>query len=230
MKKHFARFATIAGISIGLLLTQTASSFPASTHLGGEEISQPEAWLIQNGVEASTASALAASVEQGHLLDSMTDAEPVATNVTEEDGWLVSRAEFEDGSVSVSRLEMPQAETTGIGARAVGTCAQVNSGSYWVQYNECAIYGSNGYLEISFRADYNRASGGSGISSIYSPYQYANAGTATTPVLQTVRSTGNASKEALATATSQYSSKAVSFTAVLRLHVSPASAWTSQSF
>lgn len=197
------------------------------------------AWFLENGVPAHTAEQLVENMDSGILLDSMSGEDPLAIETNTEAGWIVTRETFEDGSVNVSWIETPEAEAEAlldflpegqIAPTSVGSCARTEGGLYWGQYYECAVYGANGYLTMMFYADYGRASGASTIGSVYSPYAYAVGGTAPTPTLSITKSSGTASSPAVATAITQYSSTATSFTATLRLHVSPSSAWSTQTF
>ncbi|MCC4909084.1 hypothetical protein [Microbacterium sp. cx-59] len=214
------------------ILTGGASSATAD-ELSVDE--QQRSWYLENGVSPDVADELIADFNAGDLPDSMTGVEPVSSVTDDKDGWITTRNEFPDGSISVSRLETPEAAAAAPGdvaARSVGSCTSTLGGSGFVNYYDCAVTGSNGaYLDVEFRADYTRVSNGAGIiNRVASPYSYAIGGTATTPELRITRANGTVSNPARATATSQYSSAASSFTAVLTLNVTGSQAWSSQNF
>ncbi|GAA0422869.1 hypothetical protein [Leifsonia naganoensis] len=224
---------TVTGIlAAGIVVVgAVAAAAPATAD---DSVDQRQySWYIDNGVTPETANALIAKFNSGTLLDSMNGSEPVRVQRANEAGWIVTRAWFEDGSLSVSKLETPEASRARpagqIGTRSVGNCSRVVGGSGFANYYDCAASGSNGvYLEIGFRADYTRVTNGTGvINRVGSPYQYAAGGTASTPVLTITKASG---APATAQAVSQYSSTATSFTARLYLNVNGSSAWTTQSF
>lgn len=218
-------------VSAVLALTPLASASPATAD---DSLDQREyAWYVDNGVAPATAKALIAKFNSGTPLDSMNGSEPVRVETADESGWIVTRAWFADGSLSVSKLQTPAASGARVGSDvaplSVGNCSQVVGGSGFANYYDCAASGSNGaYLELGFRADYTRVSNGTGvINRVGSPYQFAAGGTATTPALTITKASG---APATAQAVSQYSSAATSFTARLYLNVNGSSAWTTQNF
>jgi len=228
-RRTFAAVAAIACV-VGL---STIAATPANAD---ESVDQRQySWYIDNGVDATTADALIDKFNSGTLLDSMNGSAPTRTQTADEAGWIVTRAWFADGSISVSKLETPQASAAAarsgliVGPRSVGNCSSVVGGSGYANYYDCAVAGSNGaYLELGFRADYTRVSNGTGvINRVGSPYQYAAGGTASTPVLTITKANGS---PATAQAVSQYSSATTSFTARLYLNVNGSSAWSSQTF
>lgn len=163
------RLLSAIAVALGLLATQTASALMPEKDSLSDLTTYQAQWLVEQGVEPAKARSLALEVEYGNPLDSMSGAEPISTQTSEEHGWILTRSEFADGSVSVSMLQTPGAELTDFSPRAVGSCGSTTSGSYWVQYTDCLVYGSNGYLQVGFHTNYYRGSGGSGISSVFSP-------------------------------------------------------------
>lgn len=186
-------------------------------------------WFVENGVPPETARLLIAQYNAGIELDSMSGANPVEIATSEVDGWNVTRAEYEDGSISVSKIETPVASESGtdISPRGVSGCTSSSGGSGYIAYYNCAVVGSNGaWLSIEFRADYTRLSNGAGIiSNLASPYAHAFGGTATTPVLSILTPTGT---PAHATATTTFNGPPPQGSKTCRLHlyVNGATAYT----
>ncbi|WP_141651273.1 DUF5626 family protein [Microbacterium sp. 3J1] len=191
-------------------------------------------WFVENGVAPDTARDLIATFNSGGEIDSMSGAEPVEVRTSEIDGWNVTRAEFQDGSISVSKVQLPGAEegeATGISVRSVGSCGSTSSGSGWASYYDCAVVGSNGaWLSMEFRASYTRTNANKAtIHSVSSPYVHAVGGTAATPTLSIVTATGT---KAHAKATTQFNGAPPvgSKTCTLNLYVTGASATTTQNY
>ncbi|GAB3150702.1 hypothetical protein GCM10027058_15420 [Microbacterium neimengense] len=218
--------STVLACTVGLSGTAVA----AETTVDDEQYS----WYVENGVQPDVAQDLIEKFNSGVLPDSMTGTEPVSSTTSAEAGWIVTRDTFADGSISISKLETPQATESSddFTTKSVGSCSSSIGGSGFANYYDCAVTGSNGvYLDVEFRADYTRVSNGAGIiNAVRSPYAYAIGGQATTPVLRIDRSNGTMSDPARATATSQYSSTATSFTAVVTLKVNGQQAWSEQNF
>lgn len=191
-------------------------------------------WFVENGVAPETARALIATYNSGGEIDSMSGVNPVEVRTEEIDGWNVTRAEYPDGSISVSKVQLPGAEESdaaGISVRSVGSCGSTSSGSGWASYYDCAVVGSNGaWLSMEFRASYTRTNANKAtIHSVSSPYVHAVGGTAATPSLSIVTATGT---KAHAKATTQFNGAPPvgSKTCTLNLWVTGASATTTQNF
>ncbi len=191
-------------------------------------------WFVENGVAPETARELIAVYNSGGEIDSMSGVEPVEVHTSEIDGWNVTRAEYADGSISVSKVQLPgaeESEAAGISARSVGSCGSTSSGSGWASYYDCAVVGSNGaWLSMEFRASYTRTNANKAtIHSVNSPYVHAVGGTAATPSLSIVTATGT---KAHAKATTQYNGAPPvgSKTCTLNLWVTGASATTTQNY
>ncbi|QNA93584.1 MULTISPECIES: DUF5626 family protein [unclassified Microbacterium] len=207
----------------------------AQSHLTASEVDQDQYdWFVQNGVAPETARELIAEYNSGGEIDSMSGAKPVEVHTSEIHGWNVTRAEFADGSISVSKVQMPgaeESETTGISVRSVGSCGSTSSGSGWASYYDCAVVGSNGaWLSMEFRASYTRTNANTAtIHSVSSPYVHAVGGTADTPSLSIVTATGTT---AHAKATTQFNGAYPigSKTCTLNLWVTGASATTTQNY
>lgn len=222
--KKLLKIAAIVGLAMAL------STAPLSAQAQDASVDdQVKDWYLSNGVSPIVAENLIEKFNSGELLDSMRGAAPIATQSAVTGGVQKTISTFADGSVSVTEIEIPVATTGEIRPFAIGNCSSTQSGSGYVNYYDCAISGSNAYLEIQFRANYTRTSAGVGsISYVGSPYVWALGGTATTPTLAITKSVSNASGPASAQATTQYSSATLSHSARLYLKVA-ATAYTTTS-
>ncbi len=225
--------ATIA-LSAAFAIASTATTPATASSEGVDPTLQAQhSWFLENGVDADIADELTNKLSGGELIDSMNGSAPVAIATFYEKGWLVTHSTFQDGSLTISKLETPSAvfymDSKEASTQSVGQCHSSDGGSGYRNFYECLVYGTNGsYFDMSFRADYTQTTSGTGIiNSVYSPYAFATAGTAPRPTLTIVRRSGN---PALATARTQYSSATRSFTATLTLNVNGSSAWSTQSF
>lgn len=239
----------LAGALVLSISTFTPSSASASTASGSldpaksmwgqlataSDVDQAQFdWFVENGVAPETARELIAIYNSGGEIDSMSGAEPLEVRTEEIDGWNVTRAEYPDGSISVSKVQLPgaeESEAAGISARSVGSCGSTSSGSGWASYYDCAVVGSNGaWLSMEFRASYTRTNANKAtIHSVSSPYVHAVGGTAATPSLSIVTATGT---KAHAKATTQFNGAPPvgSKTCTLNLWVTGAAATTTQNF
>lgn len=151
------------------------------------------------------------------------------TVTTERDGvWLVTTRVFEDGSLSVSKLESPVPTALGaVAPYSVGSCLATNAGSGYVSYTGCLVQEASSVITLSFRADYLRASAGvAKISDVYSPYAYSFGGTITTPSLSITQSSSIGSNPATAEGKSMYTTLYSSGEVAIWLKVLPGSAWS----
>lgn len=223
-----------AGI-LGALLTAVvfAGGVSAPAHADERETRPSNSvfdWYTTHGVDSETAQRLVEKLEAGFLTDANTGVAPVSTTSVYSDGWDTIRSTYEDGSISLHKIQRATESDGEIGSRSVGDCDRVVGGSGYASYYACAVFGETDLLTLSFRADYTLTNAGVGsIGDVFSPYQSARAGTASTPTLSITKSQSNSSGPASAVATSQFSGSAGSFTARLYLYVA-GTAWSDRDW
>ncbi len=236
----------LGGAAAGILLLTCFPAFtlPASA-TEGNQLAEMRAWYTEAGVGEATADNLVDKFSKGELPNSASEsAQPADVSVGEEDGWIVTRSTYPDGSIALTYLELPAAEglpdsASGLSLQSsdeivtpmsVGECSSSSTGSGYVSYTDCAVYEYTDLLTMSFRANYTRTSSGDGfITYVSSPYVYTSGGSAPTPTLTITRSQGNVATPAQARAVTQFSGISGSFTAYLYLNVHGGSAWSSKS-
>lgn len=146
--------------TLALALLSASSIAPAQATNAPEKETSFEQFLVENEVSSSVRQELQAKVESGEALDSAQGIEPVSEDSWIEGGERVTRLTYPDGSVSVTRLEIPVEIGTGKGqvspqGTIINGCS-VTSGSGWATYKNCRVQGDNGLVYLSFRVDYER--------------------------------------------------------------------------
>jgi hypothetical protein len=182
-------------------------------------------WFANHGASQSVAHRLLAEFHAGIPWDSLKGNVTPSSLVTSQEGALsVTTATYPDGSISVSKTQNSSpSSSNGVTVTPmaqVGSCDGSSSGSGWIYRTNCYVEGDNALIMVSFRADYYLVSQGYDlISAVRSPYEYTIGGTAATPILAITKANETSTGPATATATTQYSSSATSFTARLTLRV-----------
>ena len=210
-----------------------------------DEYTQAYSWYVDRGVAPETAEQLADEITHGRLPMSADSREAPTKVVTVRDGeWVVTTRTYADGSIAEARVESPTptlspskaaairygAESGGAQLLSVGSCEAYSSGSGYVSYTGCRAEEATASVVMSFRADYWRASSGSGgITAVRTPYVWVSGGTAATPTLTINKSSGNASSPAKATGTTVFNTAYSSGQISLFLYVTGSSAWTGKS-
>ena len=222
-RNHAAIFAAVVvGICGPFVVAAPANAFEANDDTQIQ-------WYEDNGVDAVAAQKTVEAIGNGVPESISNGANPTSVSEYVEDGFEVTRSEYSDGSLSISKLEIATELEAGVAPLSVYGCVSV-PGSGYVSYYNCLVSESNGaYLELGFEADYTRSSSGVGvISAVRSPYAYAFVGTAGTPTLSITKSTSNSSGPARAQAKTAWNGPLSGFTAYTYLNVNGASAWSSK--
>ncbi|WKK73062.1 hypothetical protein Q0F99_09570 [Rathayibacter oskolensis] len=179
------------------------------------------------GVSAMTQDNLIAVLEAGGTIDSMEeDAAPVSSRTQTKDGYDTTIDTFADGSIMVRDLQVAtEAPEGSVGARAITECSLTNGGGYAL-YDDCLIRQSNGTTSLSFRADYQRYTGGAQITRADTAKVSAVYGEASAPTVSIVNGTSVGATEAVATAHSRLTASASSEDLYLSLRVTSDQAYS----
>ncbi len=225
LSKRSVRMMTITScIAAGLVLAPaiSASAAPAGDPSVGQHLRD---WYASYDVPEGIYGPLVDKFLAGSPLDSMTEGQtPVSQRTIQRDGEAQTVYTYADGSISESGIEIPttaSASTRAVSPQSVSHCSSTTPSHYDTVYHNCVVDASNGVLDMSFHATYDIVQGNYNdlIKDVSTAYAYAQGGTAETPSLKITKQKEDASGPATATAKTQYSSSATSFTASLTLKV-----------
>lgn len=195
------RHSIVAFIMVILLATAGLVSITATSYaspLDEDTIQEPEQsdvaelhrFLVENGVSIADADRLKDKFVAGKLLDSMRGVEPVNSYKVDDGEAKITRTVYPDGSVSISSLQIEPDENQ-IGSddseevqpQDVLDCT-ITSGSGYIVYDGCKVYGSNGLIQMGFTASFGLVNGGYDYISWHgAPYQQCAGAACDTPYL-----------------------------------------------
>jgi hypothetical protein len=201
--RRVATFATAVAAAACLSVTLAVPAHAATS----DDEAYTRSFLTEYGVPTTTQDALVDKLSHGQTLDSAkSGAIPVSsrTITTATADEVVST--FADGSISVSGTEQAAPAASGsIAPRAIKGCKESNGGGYVVM-SGCTVYLQTASYELSFKATYERYTGGAQIDSAPSSSLYVNAfwGSVDSKSLAIKRKKQDGSKDAVATAHAHY--------------------------
>lgn len=179
-------------------------------------------FLVENGVSHANVEVILENFQHGRLPDSATGGKPVRIEQIERDDTVVQRAFYADGSVSVSGREVGSAD---VGLRSVSSCS-VSSGSGYVVYRNCLIFGGNGLVGMSFHANYQIVQGGYDSITWHGAPGQGCMVTCDTPYFAGMKANENSGGAAYAVYYMRVTYYIPTRTSVLTLNVGSDSAWT----
>lgn len=149
-----------ATLALGMLATAPAFAGDAYAEASVEQstaIEDARIFLTEYGVDEGTQEDLFAEFLAGGRWDSFSSTStPLNVENTVEDGYNKTVSFYSDGSVAVSRIELPSAlETPGIGARSAPNGCTVGSGG---ARTNCNVDMWVGVISMGFKANYNLTS------------------------------------------------------------------------
>lgn len=148
-----------AGVSVLLTFAAAApvSATTAEEEAFAELTSSLTAHLTEYDVPAATQDALIAKLRGGELPDSWGGVAPLSTNTSEVDGADVKVERFPDGSVTVTKVELPTPE--GVASRGVSGCGTYTTAGQTHRTN-CYVDRWDGVVWQNFRADFTYVDNG----------------------------------------------------------------------
>lgn len=163
MKIKHGLLATTAATLLALAMTTPAQAAPTQTvnttspkPAAEDTYKEARKFLTDYGVAQQTQKALFAKLEAGQKWDSFTsDSVPASTEEYVKDGYNVTEDHYADGSVSVSRIEIPVEPTVSSGG--ISPMSSPNGctiGSNGARTN-CNVDTWVGLISMGFKANYN---------------------------------------------------------------------------
>lgn len=133
---------------------------PSVSNLSSSDRNQIAQYLAENGVPKDTIQKILANLDKGILPDSDNGSSPVSTSETTENGLIIQKSTYQDGSVSVTKfpalesLDKPRGPVTGsVSTQGVSDCKKSVSHYSW-SYNDCLASGVSTLVSIRFRFNY----------------------------------------------------------------------------
>lgn len=123
---------------------------------------QITAFLDANRVPQDAQDELIAKLHAGQPWDNQSGKTPTATEVTTAGGIQKTVYRYEDGSVSVEEVSLPQPATPqgSVGTFSVSQCRLVTGSNYHATYDDCFVSRNDGVARASFRVGYTKYAGG----------------------------------------------------------------------
>jgi hypothetical protein len=188
-KSHAGSAAAVAAVFLAIASIPTGAIAAQTTNLDSDQSDSVKSHLASVGVDGATQDLLVTKMNSGTPWDSMTTAKPVRIESKIDGSFAVEIRHFADGSVSKSGTEIPRQATAselaamiqaakpfvpvgtstspgspqrGVTPMATGVrlCTYGNSAGVYYASN-CQVYYDGISWSSSFRANYQRWSGGS---------------------------------------------------------------------
>lgn len=155
IRNGVARERVAVGILVAALISGLATPAPASAD--GADLDATEAvvesateFWTEYGVPPGVQESLVAKIRSGQAPDSVGATTPATVELHTRDGFEVTESTYPDGSISVTRMELPgAAHPGGISTFAVSGCSV--SGNF---RSNCIVDRWDGVIQQSFRADF----------------------------------------------------------------------------
>jgi hypothetical protein len=217
-----------AGIAGGVSSASAAPRSTSSANSDQVDVAYFQAWLARYNVDAPTRARLIEKLKSGQLWDSMkAGAIPVSQIHRSTSSEDISVATFTDGSIVVSSIEKPTVAAPGvIVPYVIGGCT-VSSGTGFSVFTGCTISQDSGTVLLTFKASYEKYTGGAKIDSATNPTVVAHYGSASSPTLVISPAVSySTATPAVATEHSHFTASNGSEDLYLSLRVTTAQAWT----
>lgn len=146
--------AGVMALSVGLSATPAAAEEAPVIPISAEQEAEIRAFFDQYKVKDATQDALIAEYAAGGTWDSMSsDAVAVKTQKSKADGYDVITSWYQDGSVSVQRLEIPKKEVAAGEISTLSSPSGCTASGSW--RNGCTVDTWVGAVYLAFNANYN---------------------------------------------------------------------------